>query len=178
MACWPIGFLISQCRSLVSFGSACRRELTPRTPSFSRSISIMCNCSSDFLASASRGAISVATPIVDGLRCRFPDLRLIGAGQMRDGAEFGRHRHPIVGLGEDGMLAGDGIAHHGEAVMGSDTEGVKAVHVLDAVFERLLEGDALAQFPRHIGGGDFSIVLGLEFEAFALEIFAQAIVVR
>ena len=34
------------------------------------------------------------------------------------------------------------------------------------------------RFPRHVGGRHFGIVLGLEFEAFALEVLAQAIVVR
>src|SRR5262245_63219733 len=112
----------------------------------------MCSCSSDFLASASRKAMSMTTPIIDCLRRRFPDLRLVGTRQMRDGAEFGRHRHPVVGLGEDGMLAGDRIAHHGEAVMRADAECVEAVEILDAVFQRLLERSALTQFPGPVGG--------------------------
>ena len=35
------------------------------------------------------------------------------------------------------MLAGDRIAHHGEAVMRADAESIEAVEILDAVFERL-----------------------------------------
>ena len=42
--------------------------------------------------------------------------RVGGAGQPRDRAVLGRHRHPLVGLGHHRRLACDRVAQHGEAV--------------------------------------------------------------
>ena len=66
-------------------------------------------------------------------------LRIVGARQMGDGAVFGRHRHPVVGLGHHRVLAGDGIAHHGKAVGRADQERVEAIEILQAVLQRFLQ---------------------------------------
>ena len=69
--------------SLLSARSACRRWLSARTPPSRRSISII------------RPA-----PAVDLARRRLPHARRLGPRQAGDGAVLGRHRHPVVGLGQ------------------------------------------------------------------------------
>ena len=78
-------------------------------------------------------------PAVDAAGLGLPDRRLLGAGQHGDRAVLGRHRHPVVGLGHHGRLAGDRVAQDGEAVGRADREGVEAVEVVEAALERLLE---------------------------------------
>ena len=69
----------------------------------------------------------------------LPHLGVLGAREHGDRPVLGRHRDPVVGLGQHGGLAGDRVAQHGEAVGGADRERVEAVEVAQAALERRLE---------------------------------------
>ena len=60
----------------------------------------------------------------------------------------------------------------------ADEEGVEAVEVVEAALERLLERVALAQPPGQVAGRDLGVVVGLEHDALAPQLLAQAVVVR
>ncbi len=61
---------------------------------------------------------------------------------------------------------------------GADREGVEAVEVVEAVHQRVVQRVALAQAPRQVAGGDLGVVLGVELDALAAQLAAQAVVVR
>ena len=82
-------------------------------------------------------------PHVERRRRGLPHVRVLGAGQHRDGPVLRRHRHPVVGLGEHGGLAGDRIAQDGEAVGRADREREEAVEVAQAALERLAQARPL-----------------------------------
>ena len=112
-------------------------------------------------------------PDVDRRRRGLPDAaRRSAPGQDGDRAVLGRHRDPVVGLGDHRRLAGDRVAQHGEAVGRADGEGVEAVEVAQAALERLARGRALAQPPRQVAGGDLGVVVGLEVDALAAQLAA------
>ena len=106
------------------------------------------------LASVYPRAFRCAFPGIDLAGHRFPDAGLLRSRQFRDRPVFRRHGDPLIGLGQDGVLAGDGVAHHGEPVTRADGEGKKAVEVLDGGLERLLEARALAEAMGQIAGRD------------------------
>ncbi len=66
-------------------------------------------------------------PCVDHLRLGLPDRGVLDAGKACQRAVFAGHRHPVVGLGDDRGLAGDGVAHHGERVAVGHQQRVEAV---------------------------------------------------
>ena len=59
----------------------------------------------------------------------------------------------------------------------ADGERVEAVEVVEAALERLLERRALAQPPGQVAGRDLGVVVGLELDALAAQLAAQAVVV-
>src|SRR5260221_4629651 len=200
MACAPLGLAIRQTRSLVSGGSLWRRELRSRTVACARSQTIIARC---LLSSSrrkpgsiwpqhevrrwipafagmteTRAAALLPLPGVNRCGARFPDRRALGAGQCRDGAVFGRHRHPILGLAHHRRLAGDRVAQDGEAVARADGEGVETVEIPERGLERLLERGAFAHPPAQITRRHLAVVVGGEMDAAAAQALSQPVMVR
>ena len=85
------------------------------------------------------------------------------AGQMRERAELGGDRDVVVGLRDDGRLAGERIAHQRELVVRAHQERVEAVEVL----ERLMRAPPRAispcsQPPVEVAARAFGVAVGLE----------------
>src|SRR5882757_4245643 len=78
-------------------------------------------------------------PEIDGCGFRFPDPRIVYAGQFGQRAIFRAEGDILVGLGHHGGLAGDRIAHDAKTVLGADDEGEEAIEVRQRAFQRLAE---------------------------------------
>src|SRR5919109_3693937 len=117
-ACSPCTLTSFHRRSLVSLGSFWRRLLTSRSGFLDKSMTFMFVWLTE--------SISVEAPGVNSRRRRLPDLRLLDVGEIGEGAELRGHRHPIIALRQHRGLAGDAVAHHGEAVLGAHGEREKA----------------------------------------------------
>ena len=98
--------------------------------------------------------------------------------QTVDRAKFRRHRDPCVGFRDDGWLAGNGIAHHGKTVCGSNRESIEAIKIPECAFDRLIDAVPFTHAPRKIACGHFGIVLGLKGLPLLAQGLAQPIMVR
>ena len=116
-------------------------------------------------------------PEIDGCGLRFPDPRIVYAGQFGQRAIFRTEGDILVGLGHDGGLAGDRVAYDAEAVLGADDEGEEAVEIGERAFQRLAQILAMRHLRGEIGGRDLGVVLGFEFHAFADQLATDIVVV-
>src|SRR5690606_25530545 len=161
IACAPLGFTTSQAVMLVWPFSACNALLSALRPSLPRS----------------KLCILSTLPEVDGGRLGLPYAGGLDTGQVHKRPVFGAEGDEVVGLRHYGRLAGDGVAHHPESVLGADNEGEEPVEVGQRRLQRLAERLALLQLVADEGGGDLGVVLGLERHAEALQFAPHAVVV-
>src|SRR6188472_682448 len=109
----------------------------------------------------------LAFPKIDRGWLGLPYARRLDAGEVGERPILRAECDVAIGLGHDRWLAGNAVAEHAEAVLGADHEGIKAVEVVEAHFERIAERKPLAHLPAEIARRDLSVVLGFEVEALA-----------
>src|SRR5205807_7643808 len=118
-ACAPFGLTIRQYRgSGASPVTSCKRWLSSRSGVTARSTTSAAVSMS--IATSDPPLDERLLPRVDDARLRLPHLSVGSARKHGERAPLGAHRHPVVGLGEDGGLARDRVPQHGEAVRGAD----------------------------------------------------------
>src|SRR5437879_2952618 len=101
--------------------ASCSSWFTSRTDMCARSSVELRTGSTPACETGDLRAISGApAPGVDRCRLRLPDARCLHPRQGGERAELRTERHPVIGLGHDGGLAGYWIAQHGEAVACAD----------------------------------------------------------
>jgi hypothetical protein len=133
-----------------------------------------------------QAAQAVGFDIVDGhvsgsrnrrSRARAPRRGRVDAGQVHQRAVFATESDVLLGFGHDGGLAGDGVAHHAEPVLGAHHEGEEPVEIAERAFQRLAQRRALLHPPCQVGRADLGVVLAFDADAVAAQLSPQRVVI-
>ena len=97
---------------------------------------------------------------------------------MSNGLEFRGHGDPLRVLGDDDGFACVLVADHRKAIFGSNQQGVETVEGIGQVAHGGVEVVTfLLHPPRHETGGDFGVVLRVEYKAFVHQLTTDRVVV-
>ena len=117
-------------------------------------------------------------PEINSCGFGFPNAGLIDTGQIDQGAVFRTKCHILIGFCHDGWFTGNWVAHNTKPVFGSNDKGKKPIKIFKAAVQCFAQCAALLHLPRQISRSNLGIVFGLDMNAFAAQLAAQAVVVR